>query len=134
MEGITFLVRSPHRGDIVVFKSKQTGFSDAGILYEKRIAGMPDDLLLISNGDLFIDDKLVTLSNSVGGIVYAPPPNSELFLQYTNVTVPKDSYFLLGDNSTNSLDSRYFGSIRRSEIVGRLVFCYWPPSRIGIVR
>jgi signal peptidase I len=131
-EGVTFLVRSPRRGDIVVFKSRQTDFTPAGIFYEKRIVAIPGDHLLISNGDLFIDDTLVTLSNNVGRIVYDPPPGA--FALETNVTVPDGSYFLLGDDSPHSLDSRFFGSIRRSEIVGRVTFCYWPPWKIGMVK
>ena len=132
MEGVTFLMRSPRRGDIVVFNSDDTGLPGPRTLYIKRVVGMPHDHLLISGGNLFIDDKLVTLSNNEGRIVYDTPTNW-LSLQ-TNVAVPRGYYYLLGDNSTNSYDSRFFGSIPRKDILGRVVFCYWPFSRIGIVR
>lgn len=132
-EGLTFLRRSPRRGEIVVFKSQDKPPLASGF-YIKRVAGLPGDHLQISDGELFIDDNLVTLSNKEGKIVYDMPPNAISFLLQTNVTVPDDCYFLLGDNSTNSLDSRFIGSIARDDIKGRAVFCFWPPARIGVVR
>ncbi|HEV2330832.1 MAG TPA: signal peptidase I [Verrucomicrobiae bacterium] len=134
MEGITFLLRYPRRGDVVVFNSDHIEFLAPQTFYTKRVVGVPGDHLTISNGDLFIDDKLVILSNNEGRIVYDAPPISGSFSLQTNVTVADDCYFLLGDNSTNSFDSRFIGAIPRKEIVGRIIFCYWPPSRIGIVR
>lgn len=133
MEGLTFLVRRPRRGDIVVFKSRHIEGLPPGF-YIKRVAGVPGEHLAISDGKLFIDDKLVILSNDEGQIVYDAPPHSELFSLQTNVVVQDDCYYLLGDNSTNSFDSRYFGSVPGGEIQGRVVFCFWPPSRMGIVR
>ncbi|HSY44247.1 MAG TPA: signal peptidase I [Candidatus Acidoferrum sp.] len=134
VEGLTFLMRSPRRGDIVVFKTQDTPPLTPGAFYIKRVAGLPGDHLLISGGELFIDDKLVTLSNNEGEIVYDMPLSASSFLLQTNVTVPDDCYFLLGDNSTNSLDSRFVGSIARNDIKGLAVFCYWPPARIGAIK
>lgn len=134
MEGITFLARSPRRGDIVVFNPGQTTFWFPRGLYVKRMAGLPHDHLIISEGKLYIDDKLVTLSNIQGSIIYDAPKNSASLSFRTNVVVPSGCYFLLGDNSTNSFDSRYFGCISRRDIKGRVAYCYWPFSRIGIVK
>jgi signal peptidase I len=100
----------------------------------KRIAGEPGDRLRLSNGQLFINDKLVILSNALGKIVYNMPPHTQQSSLNTNVTVPDDCYFLLGDNATNSLDSRFWRSIPRENIVGRVLFCYWPPERVGRVK
>lgn len=132
-EGLTFLRRSPRRGEIVVFKSQDKPPLASGF-YIKRVAGLPGDHLQISGGQLFIDDKLVTLSNNEGKIVYNTPPHMESFLLQTNVTVPDGCYFLLGDSSSNSLDSRFVGSIARDDIKGRAAFCFWPPARIGVIR
>lgn len=131
-EGITFLERSPRRGDIVVFKTDHIEGLDSGSFYMKRVAGLPGEHVAISDGKLFINDKLAVLTNYDGQIVYDAPPNATLV--QTNVIVPAHCYYLLGDNSTNSYDSRFFGSISRKEILVRIVFCYWPPARIGIVR
>jgi signal peptidase I len=132
-EGLTFLMRNPRRGDIVVFKSQDTPPLAPGF-YIKRVAGLPGDHLQISDGELLINDKLVTLSNNEGAIVYDMPPNATSFFLQTNVIVPDDCYFLLGDNSSNSLDSRFIGSITRNDIKGLAMFCYWPPARIGVIR
>jgi signal peptidase I len=83
---------------------------------------------------LFINDRQVSLSNAVGEIAYDLPPHSEMFSLQTNVTVPSGCYFVLGDNSTNSSDSRFWGSVPRASIIGRVSFCYWPPRRFGGVK
>jgi signal peptidase I len=134
MEGVTFLSRQPRRGDIVVFKSDGIGLVPPGTFYVKRVAGEPGDHLRISEGKLFINDKQVSLSNAVGEIVYDQPPGAERFSLKTDLTVPDDCYFVLGDNSTNSLDSRFWGSVPRGNIIGRVSFCYWPPQRAGGVK
>jgi signal peptidase I len=69
----------------------------------------------------------------VGEIVY-DPPSPERFSPATDVIVAEGCYFVLGDNSTNSLDSRFYGTIRRQSIIGRILFCYWPPERVGGVK
>lgn len=133
-EGITYIMRNPRRGDIAVFESPDTQFLTPGTFYIKRVVGLPGDHLKLSDGKLFIDGKLVTMSNEDGKIVYGTPPHPPWFLLKTNVTVPKGCYFLLGDNSRDSLDSRFYGCIPRRDIIGRIVFCYWPPTRVGGVR
>jgi signal peptidase I len=134
MEGITFLVRKPRRGDIVVFKTDGIRGLHAGSLYMKRIAGLPSDHLRISEGKLFVNNKRLALSNAMGEIAYYPPSQAEASKLMTDMVVPMGCYFVLGDNSTNSLDSRYFGSLPRDNIIGRIFYCYWPPKRLGGVK
>ena len=134
VEGVTFLFRQPRRGDIVVFWTDGIASLPAGQFYLKRVAGQPGDHLRISGGKLFINEKKVSLSNAVGEISYDSPPNAEAFSLRTEVTVPGGSYFVLGDNSTNSFDSRFWGSVPRRNIIGRVLFCYWPLQRIGGVK
>jgi len=133
-EGMTFLVRKPRRGEIVVFRTDGVASLPPAQLYVKRVAGEPGDHLRISEGKLFINDKQVSLSNAVGEIVYDLPPGADRFLPKTDLTVPDDCYFVLGDNSINSLDSRFWGSVPRGNIIGRVSFCYWPPERAGAVK
>ncbi len=134
MEDMTFHVRNPRHGDIVVFKTDGISSLPPAQFYVKRVAGEPGDHLRISQGMLFINDKHVGLSNAVGEIVYDLPPVDVAFPPKTEVIVPDDCYFVLGDNSTNSFDSRFWGSVPRQNIIGRLAFCYWPPKRVGGVR
>jgi signal peptidase I len=134
MEGMTFLARHPLRGEIVVFRTDGIASLPPGQFFIKRVAGEPGDHLRISEGKLFINGKQVTLSNAAGEIVYDLPPGVEGSSPRTDVTVEDDCYFVLGDNSTNSLDSRFWGGLPRGNIVGRILFCYWPPQRAGGVR
>jgi signal peptidase I len=134
MEGVTFMARHPRRGEVVVFRTDGIDSLPPGTFYIKRVAGEPGDRLRISEGKLFVNDKQVSLSNVVGEIVYNLPPGSERFPPKTDLTVPDDCYFVLGDNSTNSLDSRYWGTLPRGNIIGRVTFCYWPPRRAGGVK
>jgi signal peptidase I len=89
-----------------------------------RIAGEPSDHIRLSEGKLFVNDKQVSLSNAVGEIAYDLPPHAETFSLKTDLTVPDGCYFVLGDNSTNSFDSRFWGSVPRENIIGRVSFCY----------
>jgi signal peptidase I len=141
MENFTFHFREPRRGDIIVFKSDRIEKLDLfspGARYLKRIAGEPNDQLLLSNEMLYINGKLTVISNEFGPLVYqipSIPVSANIFMRFeTNVSVPGDSYFLLGDNSTKSNDSRMFGSVPRQNIIGRVWFCYWPPQHMGLVR
>ncbi len=134
MEGVTFLSRQPRRGDIAVFKTDGIASLPSATFYVKRVVGEPGDHVRISGGKLFINDKQVSLSNTVGKILYDMPPQAGMLSPQTDVTVPVGCYFVLGDNSTNSFDSRFWGSVPRGNIIGRASFCYWPPERFGAVK
>ena len=134
MDGMTFLARKPHRGDIAVFKTDGIPSLPPDTLYIKRIVGEPGEHLRISEGKIYINDKLVSLSNSAGEISYNLPPIMEASARNMDMTIPAGDYFVLGDNSTNSLDSRFFGTVPNKNIIGRLWFCCWPPQRIAGIK
>ena len=131
MEGVSYLFRQPRRGDIVVFKTDDLIMLHPNQLYIKRVVGEPNEHVRLSGDRLFISDKLTVLSNDFGKITYGMPQISPT---QTNVIVPDSSYFVLGDEATNSYDSRFFGSVPRANITGRIWFCFWPPQRMGLVR
>ncbi len=134
MEGFTFLSRQPRRGDIVVFRTDGITSLPPRTFYVKRVAGEPGERVRISGGKLFINEKQVSLSNAVGEIAHDLPPQDQILPLQTNVTVPSGCYFVLGDNSTNSFDSRFWGTVPRRNIIGRVSYCYWPPQRVGAVK
>ncbi len=139
----------PHRGDVFVFRTNgivgipsPDGNSQH---YIKRLAGLPGDILRIDQPNLFIDGKKADeypfervesqkngysgyRNSPGGGMVYLTDPSS-------TVTIPPHNYFALGDNSANSLDSRYWGFVPGQNVVGRGLFVYWPiTSHWGFVR
>jgi signal peptidase I len=134
MEGLTYLSRKPRLGDIVVFKSEGLQMLPPST-YLKRVAGQPGDRLRISDGKLYVNEAQVALSNANGQIHYVNMTGSTYLVSSNDTaTIPDGHYFVLGDNSTNSLDSRYWGFLPAGNIRGRVSFCYWPPGRVGPVK
>jgi signal peptidase I len=133
-ERFTYLFREPRRGDVAAFTGNGIPGLQPATIYLKRVAGEPGEHVRISEGKLFVNDKPVSLSNEMGEISYNVPPHAALVAPKQDVNVPEASYFVLGDNSTNSLDSRYWGNLPRGNIRGRVAFRYWPPRRIGWVK
>jgi len=134
MEGFTLLVRKPRCGEIIVFRTDGIPGLPDGQYWTMRVAGVPRDHIRIEGGTLYINDAATVLSNSAGKITYDLPPIPEIVVPYTNTTVPPASYYVLGDNSTNSNDSRFWGTVPAKNIKRHVWFCYSPPSRIGAVK
>jgi signal peptidase I len=147
--------KKPAYGDFVIFKRAD------GMYYVFRVVGLPNDKiemegnLLIINGKK-CESKLVRsftsdegpymtkidaeeweelLPNGHKHLIYrfTPPPDSTK-ANMKDITVPVGSYFLLGDNRSNALDSRYEGFVKEEEIEGQLLYSYWGNSldRINI--
>ena len=108
------------RGDVIVFRYPLNPQRD----FVKRVLGLPGNRVRLNEGVVYIDDTRVSETG------YTIKPD---FGNYGPVTVPPNQYFVLGDNRNNSEDSRFFGYVPRANIIGRAVFIYWPPPRIGFV-
>jgi len=135
MEGFTFLARRPGRGDIIVMRTEGIPSLPAGGIYIKRIVGQPGDRLRMDGGKLYVNDTHVPFANKLGEIHYDFLPNSTYLASSSDTaTVPDGHYFVLGDNSADSADSRIWGLVPAKNIIGRASFCYWPPARIGSVK
>ncbi|PSB29336.1 signal peptidase I [Stenomitos frigidus] len=114
--------KNPQRGDVVVFSPTDTlekqNFHDAFI---KRVIGLPGDKVEVKGGRVFINDKPLQENYIADNPQY----------QYGPVTVPQDSYLVLGDNRNNSYDSHYWGFVPRNHIIGRAIVRFWPMNRLG---
>ena len=112
----------PERGDIIVFNPP----AESDKPYIKRIIGLPGDVVSIHDGNVFINDQVLDEPYIDTGI-------TDCLGGCETVTVPSGSIFVLGDNRNNSSDSRVFGPVKISSIVGKAWFTYWPADDIGLV-
>lgn len=110
-------------GDIVVF-AKPPKEVDPNITdLVKRVIGLPGDVISSSAGRVFINGKPLREP-------WLPPGTVTTGIKRQKV--PAHEYFVMGDNRSDSQDSRFFGPIPGSTIVGRVVLRIWPPSRIHV--
>lgn len=108
----------PRRGDLVVFHAP-----DSGDVNLKRAIGLPGDTVAIEDGVLVVNGKRQTEP-------YADPDAIDS-VYFGPKRVPADSVFVLGDNRADSIDSRDFGPVKRSGLIGRARLRVWPPSQWG---
>lgn len=122
---VVYDLRSPARGDIVVFKAPPRARADCaeGGTFVKRIVGLPGERVSERRGIVYIDgERLVE--------PYVDPSRRD-HLTKTWLRVPANAYFVMGDNRANSCDSREWGTVPRKNLIGPVVATYWPLSRLG---
>jgi signal peptidase I len=134
---LAYVFGSPERGQIVVFKAPDKangcGPGDGGTTFVKRLIGLPGE----------------TVREDDSGFIWIRRPGASTWTKlaepYVSAStraddtahfgrswhVPKDDYFMLGDNRPNSCDSRSWGAVPRSSLIGPVIFTYWPPGRIS---
>lgn len=123
---ISYRIRTPARGDVVVFAAPQ----DSGKDFIKRIVGLPHEKIALISGQIYINDNrlkepyLTGNTKTLGGTSLA---------ENGQILIPENEYFVLGDNRSHSSDSREWGPVKKSEIVGRAFIIYWPPPSFALV-
>ena len=118
---LVYHFNDPQRGDIVLFHSP---YND-GKQYVKRLIGLPEETVEIRRGMVYINNKLLVI------------PGVTIRRDYSSlnpITIPKDHYFMLGDNRSNSADSRVWGFVPKEDLIGEALFIYWPFTRIRWVK
>jgi signal peptidase I len=115
----------PERGDIVVFETPAEADSicpGPGGVFVKRLIGLPGDELEVRGDQLYVNGEPLPEPYLFGG---------EVGEAFGPVTVPEDSYFMMGDNRLQSCDSREWGAVPRENLIGPVFALYWPIQRIG---
>jgi signal peptidase I len=127
---VTYRLRDPQRGDIVVLDS-----AAVGCILIKRVVGLPGDVISVERGSVFVDGK--RLDEPYVRRVDGRTEPTEAFMGTGRpwslerpYTVPAGHYFLMGDNRVVSDDSRDWGPASRGEIIGEAFATYWPLTRL----
>ena len=123
---LLYRFREPERGDVVVFKYPPDRKRD----FIKRLVAGPLEMVAIEDGHLRVDGERVTDPEIFNDIFYYNKEDWPYGRSGVTVAVPEERYFVLGDNSANSSDSRNWGFVHRQDLLGRAFFVYWPPSRV----
>ena len=117
-------MRDIKRGDIVVFKYPDEPERD----FIKRVIGLPGETIELRNKKVFVNGvgleepyvHFLEASHMAGEVT-----SFDVRERYGPVTVPKDQYFVMGDNRDNSQDSRYWGFLPRHYVKGKALLIYW---------
>jgi signal peptidase I len=145
---VAYRLHPPHRGDIVVFDCPESSCpagekGGSGVVrvlralaegvgvvqpsteeFIKRVVGLPGETVEARNGHVYVDGRRLIEP-------YLPAGTRTLSLPATRV--PAGRLFVMGDNRGNSSDSRVFGPIRRSTVVGRTIVKVWPPAAMSFL-
>lgn len=124
-EKITYRTSSPQAGDVVTFKDPE----DQGTTLIKRVIATEGQTVDLVDGTVYVDGQPLDESYTEGR------PSEPLMVHSSTTdaitypyTVPSGCIWVMGDNRTNSLDSRYFGAIPVSSVTSHALFIFWPFS------
>lgn len=123
---VSYRLHTPKHGDVIVFKAPTNPDFD----YIKRIVGLPGDRIEIRNGKVVrngieLDEKYLPEGTATTGQPFLP--------EAKEITVPEKNIFVMGDNRPGSSDSRSWGYVKESEIVGKAFLRYFPLNKIGLL-
>jgi signal peptidase I len=117
-----YIFHAPQRGEVVVFVPPVPNRGDRDFI--KRVIGEPGDHVAIRNEQIFINDQLLEEP-------YLPGIRTACFGQWCDIILGPDEFFVLGDNRSNSSDSRYWGPVPGNQIVGKAWLIYLPFGDFG---
>jgi signal peptidase I len=131
VDKVTYRFQEPRRGDIVVFSPtaelKREKYHDA---FVKRVIGLPGEKVELKNGKVYINNKLLKedsylTSEQRTSVDICITEKQSAYLSQP-VTIPPNSYLVLGDNRNNSYDGRCWGIVPHKNLIGRAMVRFWP--------
>ncbi len=125
---ISLHFQNPRLGDVIVFKAPP----DPEKSFIKRVIGTPGDSIMLENGSVFLNGKLLNESAYLKSSVKT---YGESFLKDgITIRVPQNEYFVMGDNREESSDSREWGFVEKDAIEGYSFFVYWPINDMKFIK
>ncbi|MDO5561275.1 MAG: signal peptidase I [bacterium] len=130
-EKISYRLREPERGEIIVFKAPASACIGSGCDFIKRIIALPGETVKIVDGKFYVNGQALDESTYLAGTTITQP--GAYTADEREITLGTDQYFVSGDNRANSADSRYWGPISKNAIIGRAFVSYWPFAKMGLI-
>lgn len=136
VDKLTYRFTPPQRGDLLVFDARQTKArlpegEEGPALTAFRIAGLPGETVVLEHSCLFINGVKVGTEEGIPPLAYISDPLATKSAEASRTwTLGGDEYFVLGDYNRSS-DSRFWGAVPSSAIVGRITQIYYPFARLG---
>jgi signal peptidase I len=129
---VSYQTGSPRRGDVVVFHAPEAAGCAAGTGCDfiKRVLALPGDTVMVKDEKMYVNGQ--PLDEYYLPADFTSPPGA-FTRGEREVILGQDEYFVVGDNRHFSSDSRAWGPISRSAIVGRAFFRYWPVNKAGFI-
>ncbi len=124
---LSYRLGFPKQGDVIVLQNPRDESQD----FIKRIIAVPGDLIIVQNGQVYLNGRLLKENYLPNGTITHP---GAFFMEGTAVKAGPDQYFVMGDNRNHSSDSREWGPVTKKEIVGKTFFRYFPPQRFGLFK
>ncbi|MGI6046236.1 MAG: signal peptidase I [Eggerthellaceae bacterium] len=125
-EKVSYYFREPAAGDIVTFEDPEV----PNRTLIKRVIATGGQTVNLIDGRVYVDGVAIDEPYTNGQKSYPYEKSEGITYPYT---VPEGYVWVMGDNRTNSKDSRYFGAIKVSSINGRGCFIYWPLDQVGVL-
>ncbi|MHB8172863.1 MAG: signal peptidase I [Nitrospirota bacterium] len=114
-------VRKPERGDIIVFKYPENESVD----FIKRVIGTPGDVVQVIDKKVYVNGKPLSEPYTIYKDSEILPKALEPRDNFGPIKVPPHNYFMMGDNRDRSRDSRFWGFVDESKILGKAMIIYW---------
>jgi len=129
---ISYRFSNPKRGDIVIFKAPV----DPNFDYIKRVIGLPGETIQIKGSKIIIKNDAHPQGFSLNEPYRTDGPTDPGTLLENGKVFKVDAanYFVLGDNRSQSFDSRSWGEVPRKNIIGKAWIRYWPPNKLTFIK
>jgi signal peptidase I len=128
IDEITYQFNKPRRGDVIVFRYPHNPQE----FFIKRIIGLPGEKIKLADGKIFIFNAEHTDGFALDETYLAPDLKTFSISDEDSVTLQADEFFVLGDNRNQSKDSRSFGPVNKSFIIGRVLLRGWPFDKVKL--